>query len=829
MPESSEKTVHLEKHLVPAWKRSLAGSLLGRFGQVLYDLFRGRRHTKFQRWALVLATSLTLAFIMAPRSLSIDDMTVGEPARETVVSPITFKVVDQAATNKTRDEVVRSVRQVYDFDDEVALDVESRIQRAFSFMRDYLAREAKHQSQESKKPGEKPATTKSSGPAPEPFGPLDEKSLIVRCDNLLGAAVSPATFSVLRSTGFDTRIQQDLTSLVVPILLKGVVQSRELVERDGKKGILLWLKSREKLEPLNDISTIFDLKEAANFVNADDKDSLRNPEVASAIRRVAKDLIEVNIIYNRDRTAAVKKEALESVKEVSFQVNTGEPIIREGEPVTEAHMRKLQGLKESNPPQGRYLIFAGCMLCFVILLRLSFYFAEKHLHLAKENNRDLALLCMLMVGTAILVRVNLCLSPIVTPGGEATNSRSLLYAAPVAAGSMLMALLVETRVAFLFAALAALSSTLVAEGEAHLFAFYFISGIVGLHGISGSSDRTSILRAGLVVGLVNMLSIIAIKMALGHFTKWEEIYIIGLGFLGGLFSAMLVMVLSPLLEPMGYITNVRLLEIANLNHPALKKMAMVAPGTYHHSMMVGHLAESAAEQIGADPLLARAGAYFHDIGKVGKTTKPTYFMENQDRGINPHDKLEPSMSALIIQSHVKNGVERAREFRLGQAISDIIQQHHGTNLIRIFYNKALEKAGKNPQSVTEDKYRYPGPRPRTKEAALVMLADVVEAACRALNHPTPHAIQKRVETLVMAQFVEGQLDESTLTLKDLHAITRAFVRAQQGILHTRMEYPQTQSAEKTNGNQLRQQADKDRHKPGPLQEPGRGSIRRLGL
>ena len=282
---------------------------------------------------------------------------------------------------------------------------------------------------------------------------------------------------------------------------------------------------------------------------------------------------------------------------------------------------------------------------------------------------------------------------------------------------------------------------LVAEGDIYLFLYYFVSGIVGLHGMSATTDRTSILRAGLVVGLVNMLCILAVKMALGQFTEWKEIYMVGLGFLGGLSAAMLVMALSPLLEPMGYVTNVRLLEIANLNHPALKKMAMEAPGTYHHSIMVGHLAESAAEQIGANPLLARVGAYFHDIGKVGKKTKPLYFIENQDRGINPHDKLEPSMSALIIQSHVKNGVEKAREYRLGQAISDIIQQHHGTNLIRVFYNKALEKAGKNPHSVTEDKYRYPGPRPRTKEAALVMLADVVEAACRTLHHPTPHAIR----------------------------------------------------------------------------------------
>jgi len=276
---------------------------------------------------------------------------------------------------------------------------------------------------------------------------------------------------------------------------------------------------------------------------------------------------------------------------------------------------------------------------------------------------------------------------------------------------------------------------------------------------------------------------------------------------------------------------VRLLELANLNHPLLKNLAMEAPGTYHHSIMVGNIAEAAAGLTGANPLLARVGAYYHDIGKVGKKAKPNYFIENQQRGFNPHDKLEPSMSALILVAHVKQGVEKAREFRLGTPISDIIQQHHGTNLIRFFYNKALERAGKDHHStVSEDKYRYPGPRPRTKEAALVMMADVVEAACRSLSDPTPARIQKTVQTLIMALFTEGQLDSSNLTLKDLHAVTKSFVRALQGIHHGRVEYPaEARAREKTNGDSAGQQADKDRIRPGRLEDQGGKTIRRLGL
>jgi len=288
--------------------------------------------------------------------------------------------------------------------------------------------------------------------------------------------------------------------------------------------------------------------------------------------------------------------------------------------------------------------------------------------------------------------------------------------------------------------------------------------------------------------------------------------------------------LAPLLEPLGYTTNIKLLELANLNHPLLKKLAMEAPGTYHHSIMVGNIAEAAAEQIGANPILARVGAYYHDIGKVDKTTRPSYFIENQLRGPNPHDKLEPSMSALILVAHVKHGVEKAREYRLGTPIIDIIQQHHGTNLIRYFFNKALERAGRDHQTVQEDKYHYSGPRPQSKEAALVMMADTAEAACRTLAEATPARIQKTVQMLITGLFSEGQLDQSTLTLKDLHAVTKSFVRALQGIYHARIEYPaDARARDKNNGSAGGQQTEKDRGRRGRPEEQGGKVIRRLGL
>ncbi|MEW6138489.1 MAG: HDIG domain-containing metalloprotein [Thermodesulfobacteriota bacterium] len=792
----------------------------------------GIKEPKWQRWTLIVATSLVIAFLIAPKSPRYYSITVGEPATETIISPVTFKVIDEEATNKNRDEVLKSVRPVYDFDDEMIHDVQARITSAFNFMKDYLAKEMSYRSREadeSKAPKDQQEQTAAEEKA---FRPLDPETLRTRFDNLLGTKVSPSDFALLKGRAFDDRIQRDISSLVVPVFLQGVVLSRDLLMRDGKQGILLRTKTKDKLEPLKDPTSIYDLKEAIAFINEPQNDPAPGTAYSRAIRQLATDLINVNITYNREESARLKDKALASVKPVYFQVAKGESIIREGEPVNKGHQIKLAGLAKSNPPYSRLMILAGLALVLILLLRLSFYFSERYLERSRHATEDLLLFCILLVGTVVMVRFISSLAPLTATVGQGVDAKSILFAAPVATGPMLAALMVDARIAFIFAALISLGSVLAVEGDVYLFIFYFVSGIVGLHGMTRITDRTSVLRAGFLVAVVNAISVLAIKMALGDLTTLVDLYEVGLGFLGGVICGLLVSGLAPLLEPLGYITNVRLLELANLNHPLLKEMAIAAPGTYHHSMMVGNLAETAAELIGANPLLARVGALYHDIGKAGKKTKPYYFIENQQGGCNPHDKLEPSMSALILVSHVKNGVEKAREYRLGAPIIDIIQQHHGTNLIKFFYNKALEKSARSnqPVSVSEDEYRYAGPRPQTKEAALVMLADVVEAACRTLADPTPARIQKRVQTLIMGLFSEGQLDQSTLTLKDLHAITKSFVRAQQGILHTRIDYPRpTEPQEKTNGDFHKQQPERHRNKSGRSTEENGTNIRRLGL
>jgi hypothetical protein len=258
-------------------------------------------------------------------------------------------------------------------------------------------------------------------------------------------------------------------------------------------------------------------------------------------------------------------------------------------------------------------------------------------------------------------------------------------------------------------------------------------------------------------------------------------------------AAVVVSAILPLLESIfKCTTDIKLLELASLNHPLLRQLVVHAPGTYHHSMLVGTLAESAAEAIGGNALIARVGSYYHDIGKM---LTPEYFVENQMGRENKHDRLSPSMSALIITAHVKDGIKLAKEYKLPQRIMDIIPQHHGTNLITYFYNKAKELEDPTVQQVQEADYRYPGPKPQTREAAIVMLADKAEASSRVLIEATPQRIKSLVQRVVNSVFMDGQLDECDLTLRDLQQINDAFVRTLIAIYHHRIEYPVVESEE----------------------------------
>jgi putative nucleotidyltransferase with HDIG domain len=357
---------------------------------------------------------------------------------------------------------------------------------------------------------------------------------------------------------------------------------------------------------------------------------------------------------------------------------------------------------------------------------------------------------------------------------------------------------------------------MVLDNRFSFFMYSFLGAIIAAQEVSQTHERKNIIRAGMVAGGANVLLIVALSLINGTFFTAEVAVWLGLGVLGGVLSAVLAIGVIPIIEmAFNYTTDIKLLELADLNQPVLRQLLINAPGTYHHSILVGILSEAAAESVQANPLLARVSSYYHDIGKI---KMPQYFIENQIGGENRHNKLQPSMSSLIIAKHVRDGVELARQYRLGKPIVDIIFQHHGTSCMNFFYNKAQEMSD-GEHVVSDSDFRYPGPRPQTKEAGIVMLADAVEATSKTLSEPTAARIQGMVQRIINNIFVDGQLDECELTLKDMHLIAESFNRILTGIFHSRIDYPEKPEKE-SNGKGADKRPASDADRPAPAQADG---------
>ncbi|MDI6616947.1 MAG: HDIG domain-containing protein, partial [Syntrophaceae bacterium] len=363
-----------------------------------------------------------------------------------------------------------------------------------------------------------------------------------------------------------------------------------------------------------------------------------------------------------------------------------------------------------------------------------------------------------------------------------------IYAIPFTTGAMLVAILIGRNEGLIFAVFSSLMVAFLFEDKAPIFVLSLMGNAVAAHCIIRCERRSAFLKIGLVVGAVNGAAILCLSLLSGNLFAIETLIQLVMGILGGVLSGFIVSGLVPLFEWLfGYTTDIKLLELANLNQPIFQDLLMMAPGTYHHSIIVASLVEAAAEEIGANALLAKVSAYYHDIGKM---KKPLYFIENQPNWKNRHDDLSPQMSSRVIISHVKDGCDLAREHNLGKVITAIIRQHHGTGLVSYFYEKAKKETKGSGKPILEADFRYPGPKPQKKEAGLVLLGDIIEASSRTLTNPTPARIRNLVNARIQQVVEEGQLDESDLTFRDLRKIAETSTRILTGIFHRRIEYQQ---------------------------------------
>ncbi len=501
------------------------------------------------------------------------------------------------------------------------------------------------------------------------------------------------------------------------------------------------------------------------------RDEIMSLPVSNEVRllgtTVGVSVLKPNMVFDQEATEQEKERAAQSVEPVIYK--KGQYIVQAGQPITQKQYKMLQELgllKEDKIDVTAYMSI-GLMVLLVELIVILYLLAfEKRV---VENPSHL-----LMISLIIWVVLGLALAV----------SQLHQYLIPIALGAMLLTVLIGPTTAGIINIALSILIGIMLDNNLYIMIMGITGGIVGIYLCNRAEQRNALVWAGLAVSCVNLMSIFSLEMlSSGEWFSSLKISTWGIG--SGLLSGVFLIGTLPIWENLfGIVTPIKLMELANPNHPVLKRLLMEAPGTYHHSIIVANLAENAAEAIGADGLLARVGAYYHDIGKL---KRPLYFKENQIATGNPHDKLSPTLSTNIIISHAKDGVELAKRYKVPRVVQDFISQHHGTTAVAYFYHKAKENNNENRIHI--DDFRYPGPKPKKKETAIVMLADTVEAAVRSISDPTPGKVERLIRKLIKDKMDDGQLDDCHLTLKDLNTVANAFSGVMTGVFHERIEYP----------------------------------------
>jgi len=501
------------------------------------------------------------------------------------------------------------------------------------------------------------------------------------------------------------------------------------------------------------------------------RDEIMSLPVSNEVRllgtTIGVSVLKPNMVFDQEATEEEKERAAQSVEPVIYK--KGQYIVQAGQPITQKQYKMLQdlGLLKEDKVDVTILLSIGLIALLVELIVILYLMAfEKRVVDNPSHILMMSLIVWVVLGLALAV------------------SQLHQYLIPIALGAMLLTVLIGPTAAGIINIALSILIGIMLDNNLNIMIMGITGGIVGIYLCHRAEQRNALVWAGLAVSCVNLMSIFGLEMLSS--SEWisslkTSTWGIGSGLLSGIF----LIGTLPIWENLfGIVTPIKLMELANPNHPVLKRLLIEAPGTYHHSIIVANLAENAAEAIGADGLLARVGAYYHDIGKL---KRPLYFRENQIATGNPHDQLSPTLSTHIIVSHAKDGVELAKKYKVPKVVQDFILQHHGTTAVAYFYHKAKEND--NEDRVHIDDFRYSGPKPKMKETAIVMLADTVEAAVRSMPDPTPSKVERLIRKLIKSKMEDGQLDDCHLTLKDLDTIANAFSGVMTGVFHERIEYP----------------------------------------
>lgn len=704
---------------------------------------------KIGRTLLILCILGILTFLVCPNLISTRYPQEGEISSGLIKAPYDFTCEDKIMTESKRKEVANKINPVYVLDLQVIPTILQKAKGLFEKIN--KIREDKTQNSQ------------------ERLSRFKEKFPNIK--------LSDEDINALLSYSRLYEIEEDVLTLLKIWLTCGTTDiSKERLSTDINKGIRLSIsapagKSEKLVESLPDFFFLEELPRTSPLYQT----TLSSETLREVVFELAQNLVVPNLRFDQKETSKAAKEASRIIEPVMLKVSKGEKIVGEGERVDIYAVMKLTELTRHSSTANITRTFGFALILYAIMI-LVFIYLYKYQAKLVVKNKNLALVGLIIITAIGLAKII-----------SVTNLP--LYLIPMGAFAILLAVLLNEGIAiFVTVLLGILTGVLI--GERMEFVLLFISGgLAAIYTTTQSRIRGDLIRCGVAVGIAQGVIIIGYSLFRQDNFLLVQTNLLWGSLTNGVITTVIAMGGLLYLERIFNITtNFTLFELSDLNAPLLKNLLLKAPGTYHHSLLVGNIAESAAEAVGANALLTRVSAYYHDIGKM---IRPEYFIENQSESErSKHETLRSTLSVSILRSHIKDGVEIAKRNRLPQAIIEIIQQHHGESVMAFFYHQAKEKETNEEIEPNKSEFSYPGPKPQSKEAAIVMLADSVEAASRTLIKPTPTRIEKLVKKIIDDDFITGELDECDLTLKDLNKIAQAFTKILITLFHARVEYPE---------------------------------------
>lgn len=723
---------------------------------------------------LLTAVTVVLAFPAAVQYKA------GDVADYTVRSDRALRVVDHRGTGERVRQAEAAVPPVYVLDDTQMAGLEDEAASLFRRGRELRGL-----------PG---AETGPQGGAAMDEGVAREMdALWAGFQRLFHLAPGSGLWPRLEKTAFRYTFEQQVIALCSEIMAMGLLGEDEAPAAEGRGGAIAVVATSSGREyTLPPSAALLDQTSLERFLDlrARTLSARFSPDETDLILTLARGLARPNLFFDGAETARRQAEARDGVETAYLDIRAGEVIAREGAVIGPEALEKIKALRETQTDYNWLAKFWGLFLVLFIFFNSGLILSMVNTGRRYYQNislNDQIFICLLLVAAALMAHWANLFGASLSWDFDFLDSRTIFYASPTAAITMLSVVFMGVRRATYMALCAALVAALVSpSNKVTVFIYSYNGALSAIWCLRDIDARANVIPASFWVMATNCLTLLGLTlyadMQWTRQTAWDFCAAAASGLLSGVVASGLI----PIIERVfGFTTNTKFLELGNLDSPLLRELMMGAPGTYHHSVIVGAMVEAAAEAIGANPHLAKVGAYYHDIGKM---KKPLYFVENQ-AGENRHDTLAPSMSALILIGHVKEGAQLARENRLPAAIIDIIEQHHGTGLIAFFYHKAKEQRQEGQPEINEGDYRYPGPKPRRKEAGLVMLADICEAATRSLSSPTPAKIRGLVRQLVNNVWADGQMDACDLTAREIAVAEESFTSILIGIYHHRIAYP----------------------------------------